>query len=80
MNNFVNNKIDKLSFCILLAALTVAGCKQKDIWPKETHELLNKRSIKLVILVLAGLHSALMNALINKQLLYKPVYGFESMQ
>lgn len=48
MNNFANNKGFKLSFFVLLAALIVAGCKEKDIWPKESYEMLNKRSIKLV--------------------------------
>ncbi|MCP1380874.1 hypothetical protein [Runella salmonicolor] len=48
MNNFANSKVIKLSFFVLLATLIVAGCKKKDIWPKETYEMLNKRSIKLV--------------------------------
>lgn len=48
MNNSANSKVIKLSFFALLVALIVAGCKKKDIWPKETYEMLNKRSIKLV--------------------------------
>ena len=35
------------SFFVLLATLIVAGCKKKDIWPKETYEMLNKRAIKI---------------------------------
>ncbi|RDB05513.1 hypothetical protein [Runella aurantiaca] len=48
MNNFANSKVIKLSFFVLLAVLMLAGCKEKEVWPKETYEMLNKRSIKLV--------------------------------
>lgn len=47
MNNLTNKKAIKASFFFILAALIVGGCKEKEIWPKETYEMLNKRSIKL---------------------------------
>jgi hypothetical protein len=48
MNNPTNNEVFKLSFLVLLAVLMLAGCKEKEVWPKESYEMLNQRSIKLV--------------------------------
>ncbi len=48
MNNSAISKVIKLSFLVLLADLIVAGCTKKEVWPKESYEMLNKRSIKLV--------------------------------